>query len=512
MSLLGIDVGTSGCKAVAFSERGEQLSIGYEEYNFVGGGPNRAELDASAVWESIRRVIRAAAAGAGAGAGADRVTALAVSSMGEAMVPVSKDRRILGPSLVMLDNRGEEYLEGLGRAIDAEKLYRINGNTLGAHYSLPKLMWTRDNTPSVYEGAWKFLLWSGFVSFMLGAEPRVDYSLANRTLLFDIDARSWSRDIAGIARIDLGKLPDPVQAGTIIGHVSGPIAAELGLAAGTPIVAGTHDQCANAVGCGVVDAGTGMCGMGTYLCIVPVFSERKSPAAMMRWGLNTEHHAAPGRFVSFIYNQSGVLVRWFRDTFARREKEEAARAGSDVYEMLAAEMPAGPSSVLVLPHFTMTGPPEFVPDSSGVIVGLKLDTSRGDILKGIMEGTVFYHKELVDSIAGTGIEMRDLRAVGGGSKSREWVQICADILDKPMVRTRVGEAGCLGAAILAGTGTGIFGSLAEGVEAMVRLGERLEPDPARVRLYKERFERYRALWPLMKDYLMKGHAREGLRQ
>jgi len=145
-------------------------------------------------------------------------------------------------------------------------------------------------------------------------------------------------------------------------------------------------------------------------------------------------------------------------------------------------------------------------------VGLKLDTSRGDILKGIMEGTVFYHKELVDSIAGTGIEMRDLRAVGGGSKSREWVQICADILGKPMVRTMVGEAGCLGAAILAGTGTRVFGSLAQGVEAMVRLGERLEPDPARVRLYKERFERYRALWPLMKDYLREGHAREGLRQ
>lgn len=500
MSLLGIDVGTSGCKAVAFSDRGEQLSLGYEEYSFVGGGPNRAELDASAVWASIRRVIRAAAAGAGP----DRVTALAVSSMGEAMVPVSKDRRILGPSLVMLDNRGEEYLKGLGRALDPERLYRINGNTLGANYSLPKLMWTRDNTPAVYEGAWKFLLWSGFVSFMLGAEPRVDYSLANRTLLFDIDAQAWSREIADIARIDLAKLPAPVQAGAIIGSVSGPIAEELGLAPGTPIVAGTHDQCANAVGCGVVESGTGMCGMGTYLCIVPVFSQRKDPRAMLRWGLNTEHHAAPGRFVSFIYNQSGVLVRWFRDTFARREKEEAARAGRDLYESLASEMPAGPSSVLVLPHFTMTGPPEFVPDSSGVIVGLKLDTSRGDILKGIMEGAVFYHKELVDSIAGTGIEMRDLRAAGGGSKSREWVQICADILDKPMVRTRVGEAGCLGAAILAGAGTGVFGSLGEGVEAMVRLGERLEPDPARVRSYRERFERYRAIWPLMKDYLREG--------
>ena len=336
---------------------------------------------------------------------------------------------------------------------------------------------------------------------MLGAEPRVDYSLANRTLLFDIDTRAWSQDIASAAGIDLGKLPLPVQAGTQIGAVSGPLARELGLAEGTRIVAGAHDQCANSLGCGVIDEGSGMCGMGTYLCLVPVFSKRIEPAAMLRWGLNTEHHAAPDRYVTFIYNQAGVLLKWFRDTFARREKEEAARAGQDVYDILMRELPQGPSSVLVLPHFTMTGPPEFIPDSSGVVVGLKLETTRGDILKGILEGSIFYHKEVVDALPATGIQMRDMRAVGGGSRSPAWVQMCADILEKPVVRARVNEAGCLGAAILAGAGTGVFGSLAEGAGAMVGLDDTFEPDPSRVRQYRERFERYRALWPLMKDYL-----------
>jgi xylulokinase len=336
---------------------------------------------------------------------------------------------------------------------------------------------------------------------MLGAEPRVDYSLANRTLLFDIDQRAWSQEIASAAGIDLGKLPLPVQAGAQIGTVSGPLARELGLAEGTRIVAGAHDQCANSLGCGVIDEGSGMCGMGTYLCLVPVFSKRIAPAAMLRWGLNTEHHAAPHRYVTFIYNQAGVLLKWFRDTFARREKEDAARAGQDVYDILMRELPQGPSSVLVLPHFTMTGPPEFTADSSGVIVGLKLETTRGDILKGILEGSVFYHKEVVDALPATGIQMRDMRAVGGGSRSPAWVQMCADILEKPVVRARVNEAGCLGAAILAGAGTGVFGSLAEGAGAMVGLDDTFEPDPSRVRQYRERFERYRALWPLMKDYL-----------
>ena len=497
MSFLGIDVGTSGCKAVVFSRDGLPLASAYDEYDMVKPQPGWLELDPAIVWARIKGTIRRAVADAGK----DPVSALAVSSMGESMVPVSRDRRILGNSLLLIDRRGEEYLPLLSDGIGAERLYRINGNILGIQFSLPKLLWIRDHTPEVYRGAWKFLLWSGFVSFMLGADPVVDYSLANRTLLFDVDAGGWSSEVAGVAGIDLDKLPQPVPAGTRIGSVSGPIADELGLARGTAIVAGTHDQCANAVGCGVTEAGVGMSGMGTYLTIVPVFTGRKPPEAMMRLGLNTEHHAAPGRFVSFIYNQGGLLLKWYRDTFAHADRRAAEREGRDVYPELLGEMPSDPSTVIVLPHFTVTGPPEFVTDSSGVIAGLKVETTRGDILKGILEGVVFYHKGLVDASAETGIALRELRAVGGGSRSDAWLQISADILGRPVVRTRVSEAGCLGVALLAAAGTGAFRSLEEGVGAMVSLGERFEPDPERQRRYEERFEKYRALWPLMKDYL-----------
>jgi xylulokinase len=500
MSYLGIDVGTTGCKSTLFSERGKTLSFSYDEYDIERPHAGWSELDPAEVWKRVRKTI-----GAVAGAARnDRLRAVAVSSMGEAMVPVSRDRRILGPSLLMIDARGEEYLPLLSLAIGAEKLYRINGNILGTQYSLPKLMWMRDHAPATYDSTWKFLLWSGFVSFMLGAEPCVDYSLASRTLLFDIDALSWSGEIAKAANIDIDKLPEPVPAGSVIGGVSPEMAKELGIPEGTPIIAGAHDQCANALGCGVIDEGLGMCGMGTYMTFVPVFGQRKAAAAMMPLGLNTEHHAVPGMFVSFIYNQAGLLLKWFRDTFARAEKEAAEKDGSDVYGLLLREVPAGPSAVFVLPHFTVTGPPNFIGDSSGVIVGLKLDTTRGDILKGLMEGSVFYHKEVLDSIAGIGIEMRELRAVGGGSKSDAWLQVCADILGKPMARARVSEAGCLGAAILAAKGRGDFSSLSEGVGAMVELGDLFEPDPVRQAVYRERYEGYRALYPLLQDYLSSG--------
>jgi sugar (pentulose or hexulose) kinase len=164
-------------------------------------------------------------------------------------------------------------------------------------------------------------------------------------------------------------------------------------------------------------------------------------------------------------------------------------------------MPAGPSSVIVLPHFAPTGPPDFVTDSCGTMTGLHLDTSRGDILKGILEGTTYYLKECVDSLPATGITIGDYRVVGGGSKSDAWVQICADILGRPFVRPVVTEAGALGAAIMAGVGSGVFPDYETGVQAMVKLDRRFDPDPKRGEQYGERFETYKGLYPSTERYL-----------
>ena len=427
--------------------------------------------------------------------------ALSVSSLGEALVPVSRDREILGPSILNFDARGEAYLPALAAALEAERLYRINGNTLGNHYSVTKLKWIQEHQPALYGRAYRFLPWSSFVAFLLGAPPVVDYSLANRTLLFDVDRECWSEELLSIAGIDGAKLGDTAPSGKEVGRVSALAAKELGLPPGVSIVTGAHDQCANAVGCGVIHEGNAVYGMGTYLCITPVFTSRRDPRAMMASGLNTEHHAAPGRYVTFIYNQGGAMFKWFRDTNAAAERKLAQETGRDIYADLLAEMPAEPSSVLCLPHFAPTGPPEFVSDSSGVLAGLKLETTRGDILKGILEGTTFNLKECVDALPAMGARIANFRAVGGGSKSDVWIQLCADILGRPFVRPQTTEAGTLGAAIMAGVGCGLYASFEAGVEAMVRLDRTFEPNPGRHQQYGARFERYVQLWPLMKDYI-----------
>ncbi len=365
------------------------------------------------MWQTVKRLIRQA----GAQADARTIRALSVSSMGEAVVPVRLNREILGPSLFNFDRRGEEFLPGLRAAIPDERLYAINGNLLGNQYSLTKLMWVKRHWPEIYERADQFLHWSGFIEFMLGAEPALDFSLANRTLLFDLDRESWSQELIASAGLDGAKLPRLVPSGTVVGTMSASVARELGLPPGIAIVAGGHDQNVNAIGCGAIEAGQAAFSMGTFICITPVYAHRMDPARMMAQGLNTEHHAAPGRFVSFIYNEGGALLKWYRDTFAAAEKQAAAVTGRELYADLLREMPEGPSDVLVLPHFMQTGPPEFISESSGVMVGLKLETTRGEILKGMLQGASFYLKECVDALPAAGIAIQDYRAVGGGSKS-----------------------------------------------------------------------------------------------
>lgn len=493
MSLMGIDVGTSGCKVAIVSETGELLSLAYEEYDYSHPQPGWAELETPLVWEQVKRTIRKAMLGLRGRFKGEQLHGLSVSSMGEAVVPVTDNREILGPSMLNFDARGDEYLPDLASRMPPQRLYAINGNTLGSPYTLPKLIWLKNHQPELYHRTDAFLPWGAFVSFMLGADPCVDYSLANRTLLFDLEAGDWSAELLQWAGLDREKLPRTVPSGRVIGAVARPVAEELGVPADTPIISGGHDQCCNAVGCGVIEPGSAMYGMGSYLCAVPVFSRRPDPQAMIERGLNTEHHAAPGQFVSFIYNQGGVLVKWFRNTFAQAEARQAAESRSNLYPALFAELPEEPSSVFVLPHFTTTGPPRFIKDSSGVIAGLKLETTRGDILKGIVEAATYYLRDCFESLPGAGIHIHECTAAGGGSQSDAWVQLSADILGIPFARLQVYEAGSLGAAILAGVGAGRFASLRDGIQAMVHRKDCFEPNPARKRLYDERFTRYRTL-------------------
>jgi xylulokinase len=496
MSLLGIDVGTTGCKAAAFAADGRSLASAYREYPILFPGDRWAELDSRQVLEGVRAVI---AEVAGRVARADPVTALSLSSMGEAMTPVGRNGEILGHSILSSDIRGGEYIGALKRRIEQHAFYAINPNILGPNYSLPKLLWIKEHQADLYARTHKFLLWCDLVACMLTGEAVTGYSLANRTLLFDIRAQDWSDKLLVLSGIERDKLPRCLPAGAVIGTVGRKIAAELNLAPGVAVVVGGHDQCCNSLGAGITAVGKAVCGIGSYECVTPTYGLIPAAEPMLKQGLNVEHHVLPGLYVSFIYNQGGLLVKWFRDTFARGDMQ---RAGTkDVYAQLDAEMPAEPTRLLSLPYFDITGPPQFVTDASGVIAGLKTSTSRGEILKSILESVTFYFVDSVWALRDLGIDTNEFIATGGGAKSDPWLQIKADIFGVPFVRPRVTEGSLLGAAILAGLATGLFKTPAEATALFVQRERVFEPDPARHRIYREQLEKYRRLFPLLHPFL-----------
>jgi len=494
MSLMGIDIGTTGCKSAVFSEDGRCISTVYREYSIMRPQSGYAQLDSRAVLNAVYEAISTAASETAN----DPIKALSISSLGEAFVPVSSDRQILENSILSSDVRGEEFLNFIKNQISPYDFYKINPNIIGSNYSLPKLLWIKRYEPYLYDRSYKFLLWADMVAFMLGAEPRTSFSLANRTLLYDINKKDWSDELLSLSGIERNKLPNIVASGTIIGHVSKAVAANLNLPNNTAIVMGGHDQCCNSLGAGVYKPGKAVCGMGTFECITPVYGVMPDPAYMLDNGLNVEDHIISGRYVSFIYNQSGALVKWFRDTFAIADRK-LLKPHVDIYEVLTAEMPNAPTNLVTLPYFEPTGTPNFITNASGVIAGLKIDTQRGEILKSIMECTSFYFLESVDVLRNIGIDSREFIVTGGGAKSDKWLQIKADIFGVPFIRPVITECSLAGAAIIAGISSGIFADVHEAVSQIVKVDCTFEPNSKYHEIYKEKYAMYRQISPGLKE-------------
>jgi xylulokinase len=496
MSLLGIDIGTTGCKSIAFSLRGDLIASSYREYDFVSPQPGYAELSGTEVWNKIKDTIKEV----GAATKKDPITAISSSSMGEALVPVTRDRRIVGNSLLQNDLRGDEFLQELLTKTTPEKVYRINGNFPDVFFSMPKIAWLRKYKPEVYDGTDYFLPWADFATFMLGGEPCTNHSLANRTLLFDIHKQQWSTELFKLAGLDTSKFAPPVASGTHTGNVLPAIARELGLGLDTALVSGGHDQCCAALGSGVTGEGrVAMYGMGTYICIVPVFSSIPSFDLMFSNRLHTENHIVPGKYISFIYNISGgALVKWYKNTFANLNREHPQMYSVN-YDSLFAEIPEAHTNIVVVPRFGPTGPPDFFRTSAGTISGLSFEHTRADILLATLEGITFYFREFFRFPENNFFNIEKFVASGGGSRSDKWLQVTSNILNKPVARNKTIEAGSLGAAILAGAGSRVFNSMVETAAAMVKLDKEILPVKKEVEFYDAKYEAYLQLYTHLKE-------------
>ncbi len=496
MSLLGLDIGTTGCKAVVFNVEGRILSTAYREYPLLYPQPGWAELDMRLVLKKTRESIQEVSSQARK----DPVKALSISTQGEAFVPIDKKGSLLSNSPVSFDNRGENFVQWWRKSLGAEKIMKITGQPLHPMFSLIKIMWLKENHPHIYNKTWKFLCCEDLIIHKLGLPPTIDYSLASRTMAFDILEKTWSEEILSQADIERSLFPEVAPSGTVVGEIPKSIANELSLPSKVRVVTGGHDQPCGALGAGVKEEGVAMEAIGTTDCIASIFKEPRLNKKMLENNFACYPHTVPQFFVTLAFNfAGGSILKWFRDTLGEKEKEEAKKSGKDVYSILIDEANPEPSSLYLLPHFTTAGTPYMDPNSSGAILGLSLNTDRTDLIKAILEGISFEMKYNLSLLEEMGIFVNELRAIGGGAKSRKWLQLKADIYGKKMVSLEVSEAVSLGAAILAGVATGEYSSIEEAVETTVGIKEVFYPQEEKRRVYEEKFQIYKDIYPTLKD-------------
>ncbi len=493
---LGLDIGSSGCKAVVFDDRGRQRASAYREYDVRFTEDGGAELDSDEVIERCFEVVRQCASGVEAGS----VAALAVSSQGEAFTAVDDSGRALCRAMISSDTRAEACVEPALQALGREKLYRTTGHTAHPMFTLFKLLWFRENRADLWRRTRYFLCFEDLFHLRLGLKPAIGHSLAGRTMLFDVRRKKWAPEILALAGIRPEQLARPLASGKIAGYPSPEILARLGLSGRVAVVTGGHDQPCGALGAGAGGAEEAMYATGTVECIAPVFDKALFNERLMAANLCTYNHVLEDSYTTVAYSLTGGnILKWFRDVFGEKEKKIEASGGADAYEQLLGSMPDTPTPLLVLPYFTPSGTPYFDTRTPGVISGLRLSTTRGEIIRALLEGVTFEMRLNLEILEQAGCHPHTLRAIGGGARSAAWMQLKADVTGKRIVRMETTEAGCLGAAMLACSA--VSGRPARELTALwVKPLETYKPNPQKTAFYDRQYIRYKKMYQSTKNF------------
>lgn len=499
MSLIGLDIGTTGCKATIFRIDGSVMSQGRREYGVDTPHAGWAEQDAELVWRLTWQALAEACAAA---TGDDPPVALAISCQGEAVMPVDAEGRALRPAILGMDTRTSTENRWLEETFGGEALFARTGMPLHTINTLPKLLWIQRNQPRIWVDASQFLLYEDFFLRRLGGEAVISPCLASRTQMMDVASGEWAEDLLERCAIEPKRLAAVGKAGGVVGALHPALGRELGIAGEVLLVSGGHDQACAALGSGVIAAGRAMVSTGTAEVVEVAMSEPILQPTLRSGGISVYRHVVPGLFLAMTLNHSGgLLLRWFRDTLGRWEMTEAVRTGVDAYDLLLAGAPAGPTPLFVLPHFAGSGTPTLDTESKGAILGLTFASNRAMIAKAILEALTFELRVNLELLQEAGLVIEGLHAVGGGANSPLWLQLKADICRIPLRVPRVTEAASLGAALLAGVAAGVYPDFAAAVQATVRWQRQVKPQAAAVEAYAPRYTLYREMYPLLRKFL-----------
>jgi xylulokinase len=492
--LLGLDIGSTGCKAIVFDPNGKILGSGFKEYDIILDQNGKAEQDPENIWRITCQVIRYAVKDIKS----TLIFALGLSVQGDAIIPVDKNFNALHNAILGMDYRSLPQVEAIEKQFDPKEIFKITGMRPHPMNSLSKLLWFRDNYPSVYKKTFKITTFADFILGKLGADPIIDYTMATRTMAFDLSSNEWSEKILNKLDINKKVFSDAKPSGTCVGKINADLAEKLGLNKNMLLVTGGHDQTCAALGAGITDKGTGIISTGTAEVLSSAFTEPLTNETMFDSFYPCYRYVKDGMYFTFSLNHiGGLLLRWYRDNFSYTELIEAQRKNLDPYQLMIDKIPPGSSNVMFLPHMNGSGTPWCDMFSKGAIIGLTMSTTRHHIVRAILESQSYELKININNLEKAGIKINKFIAVGGGSKSEIWLQIKSNILNKVIYTVKNKEAACLGAAILAGYGANVYKSLKEGAKMTVNTDRVFYPDKSKIKEYLKKYSIYTKIYPAL---------------
>ena len=495
--VIGCDIGSQGTKATLISLSGELICETYEGYSIDYPYPLWAEQPVdrwlAALTLCLRRLLSES------GIAARNIRALSFAAQVDGVIPIDSAGQPLHPAIIWMDHRAGAQCERVRQHFEVEQIFQLTGLNLDPSHVAPKIRWLADHKPKVYERAAQFLLPGSYMAYALTGELSVDYSNASSTLLMDVKRKTWSGTMGNIFDIDLDKLAPINAATTTLGKLRPNMAEKLGLGMETVVMVGCGDEHAACLGAGVIKTGIvgDIVGTGEAVCVAS-----SEPAFDPTRLVETHCHADAELWLlenpGFV---SGGNYRWFRDHFT--EDETYATLDSE-----AASVAPAADGLIFLPCLVGALAPTWNDAARGTYAGFTLAHTRGHFVRALLEGSAYAVRDIVTQMRVAGIELRELRVMGGGAKSRLWNQIKADVTGLQVKVPHITETTALGAAFLALVGVGAYATLAEVSEHLVKIREYIEPNPATASRYAEAYEQYRQTYFAMLPVFEKAAGRK----
>ena len=481
--VLSIDVGTTSVKGVLFDALGKACAVDLAEYELVKPSSDIVELDPEVYWRAAKKIIKNLLAQSKVDA--KDIISVGVTSQGETLIVLDKNGEPLRPAIVWADNRSQQESQEIGKQFGLDEIFRITGQQeMAPTFPATKILWLRRNEPSVFAKIHKFLMVEDYILFKLTGQYFSDCSLNPSTVYFDLLNNRWWPAMLKFLGISEGQLPELKFAGEFRCPISPGLAKETGLSGDTTVTSAPIDQIAGAIGAGNLEPGTITETTGAALAICATVDQ---PTYDPQKRIPCFTHGIREKYVLLPWvPTAGLAFQWFRRELA----------GSKDYSCLCDEAESiapGADGLFFLPYLCGAGCPENVPAAKGVFWGITLAHRQAHFTRAVLESVSFVLKRNIKLLENIGVEVKEIRSLGGGAKSELWLQIKADMIDKPIVTMESEESTSRGVAMLSFVANGVYKNLVEAKDNMVHVKKRIEPDPENMKRYNQIYSQYLAL-------------------